>query len=100
MYGIRDLTLAWIRSYLSDILQRVNIKKTLSDKQIDFGVPQGFVHVPMLYCLYITSDIIERFGLLHHSYADDTYDVNICIPYLTFISQLKCKMVLLVYFKI
>ena len=71
MYGIHDHALAWIRSYS----QRVNIKGTLSDKQEqNFGVPQGYVLGPILYCLYTkpVSDIIQRFGLWHHSYADDT----------------------------
>ena len=42
MYGIHDQALVWIRSYLSDKLQRVNIKETLSDKQeLSFGVHRG-----------------------------------------------------------
>ena len=69
MYGIRDQTLAWVRSYWSDRLQRVNIKGTLSDKQnLNFGVPHGSNLGSILYRLYV----IHRFGLLHHSYADDT----------------------------
>lgn len=75
MYGIHGQALAWISSYLSDRLQRVNIKGTLSDTQeLSFGLLQGSVLWPILYCLYTkpVSDIIRRFGLLHHSYADDT----------------------------
>ena len=77
MYGIHGQALAWISSYLSDRLQRVNIKGTLSDTQeLSFGVPQRSVLGPILYCLYNytkpLSDIIRRFGLLHHSCADDT----------------------------
>ena len=75
MYGINDQALAWVRSYLSDRLPRINIKGTLSDKQeLNFGGPQGSVLGPILYCLYTkpVSDIIHRFGLLHHSYAEDT----------------------------
>ena len=56
-------------------LQRINIKGTLSDKQeLNFGVPQGSILEPILYCLYTkpVPDIIHCFGLLHHSYADDT----------------------------
>ena len=69
MYGIRDQAFAWIRSYLSDRLQRVNIKGNLSDTQaLSFYVPQGL-------CLYTKpiSNIIQRFGLMHHAYADDTH---------------------------
>ena len=75
MYGIHDQAPARIRSYLSDRLQRVNIKITLSDNQeLSFGVPRGSVRGLILYCLYTepVSDIIQRFGLLHHSTADDT----------------------------
>ena len=66
---------AWIRSYLSDRLQRVNTTGTLSDKQrLSFGVPYGLVLGQILYCLYTKPvfDTIWHLGLLHHSYADDT----------------------------
>ena len=38
------------------------------------GVPQGSVLGPIIYCMYTkpVSDIIQRHGLSHHSYADDT----------------------------
>ena len=55
--------------------QYVNINSVLSDtKKLTFGVPQGSVFGPNLYCLYTkpVSDIIRRFGLSYHSYADDT----------------------------
>ena len=46
-----------VLTYLSDRLQQINIKGT-----------------PILYCLYTkpVSDIIHRFGLLHHPCADGT----------------------------
>ena len=48
MYGIHGQALAWISSYLSDRLQRVNIKETLSDTQeLSFGVPHGSVLGPI-----------------------------------------------------
>ena len=68
---IQNQALAWIRYYLSDKLQRVNIKRTLSDMQkLSFGVPQGSVIWPIMYCLYTKPvfDIIQRFGLLYHTY--------------------------------
>ena len=46
--------------------------------RIIFGVPQISVHEPMLFCMYTksVSDTVHHFGLLHHSYADDT---QLCI---------------------
>ena len=71
MYGIYEQAL----DYLSDRLQRINIEGTLSDKEeLNFGVPQGSVLGSILYCVYTkpVSDIIRCFGLLYHSYTDDT----------------------------
>ena len=75
MYGIRGDAHKWFNSYLSDITQRVNISGVLSDsKKLTFGVPQGSVLGPTLYCMYTkpVSDITRRFNLSYHSYADDT----------------------------
>ena len=43
-------------------------------QELDFGVPQGSVLGTRIYCMYTkpVSDIIQRHGLSHHSYADDT----------------------------
>ena len=43
-------------------------------KSLDFGVPQGSVLGPRIYCMYTkhVSDIIQRHGMSHHSYSDDT----------------------------
>ena len=44
------------------------------DQELDFGVSQGSVLGPRIYCMYTkpVSDIIQRHGLSHHSYANDT----------------------------
>ena len=71
MYEIYDQALVRINSCLSDKLQRVHTKGTLSDTQgLGFGVPQGSVLGPILYCLFTkpVSDIVH-FVLLYHSYA-------------------------------
>ena len=44
------------------------------DHELDFGVPKGTVLGSRFYCIYNkpVSDIIQRHGLSHHSYADET----------------------------
>ena len=56
-----------------------NVISTIGDtvsecKYLNFGVPQGSVLGPKIYCMYTKhiSDIIAGHGLSHHCYADDT----------------------------
>ena len=75
VYGITDDALDWFRSYLTGRIQRVVIENAVSgDQELGFGVPQGSVLGTKIYCMYTkpVSDIIQRHGLSHHSYADDT----------------------------
>ena len=75
VYGITGDALDWFRSYLTGRIQRVVIEDSVSvDQELAFGVPQGSVLGPIMYCMYTkpVSDIIQRHGLSHHSYADDT----------------------------
>ena len=75
VYGITGDALDWFRSYVTGRIQRVVIEDSVSvDQELDFGVPQGSVLGPRIYCMYTkpVSDIIQRHGLSHHSYADDT----------------------------
>ena len=63
------------RSYLTGRIQRVVIENAVSgDQELGFGVPQGSVLGTKIYCMYTkpVSDIIQRHGLSHHSYVDDT----------------------------
>ena len=66
--------LDWFRSYLTGRIQRVVIEDAVSvDQELGFGVPQGSVLGPKIYCMYTkpVSDIIQRHGLSHHYYADN-----------------------------
>ena len=71
--------LDWFMSYLIGRIQRVVIEASVSiDQKLDFGVPQGFVLGPRIYCMHTkpVCDIIQRHGLSHNSYADDTHSNN------------------------
>ena len=66
--------LDWFRSYITGSIQGVVIEDSISiDQVLDFGVPQGSVLSPRIYCMYSkpVSDV-QRHGLTHHSYAYDT----------------------------
>ena len=75
VYGITGDALDWFRSYLTGRIQRVVIEDAVSvDQELGFRVPQGSVLGQKIYCMYVkpVSDTIQRHGLSHHSYADDT----------------------------
>ena len=74
-FGICDLALNWLRSYLSDRTQFVRIQGVSSHvNDLPYGVPQGSVLGPLLYSLYTSplGDIARSYGLSYHFYADDT----------------------------
>ena len=75
VYGITGNVLDLFRSFLTCRIQRDVIEDSVSvDQELDFGVLQASVLGPRIYCMYTkpVSDIIQRHGLSHHSYADDT----------------------------
>ena len=75
VYGITDNALDWFRSDLTGRIQSVVIEDSVSvDQELRFVVPQGSVLGPKIYCMYTkpVRDNIQRHGLSHHSYADDT----------------------------
>ena len=74
-FGIKGIVLAWLRSYLTSRKQFVNVNKCRSSQRfLERGVPQGSVLGPLLYPPYTSplADIIKRYNLEYHFYADDT----------------------------
>ena len=53
VYGITGNILDWFRSYDTGRIQRVVVEDSVSvDQKLDFGVPQGSVLGPRIYCMY------------------------------------------------
>lgn len=74
-FGISGTALSWIQSYLTNRTQSVAIGTVLSDdRHLQYGVPQGSVLGPKLYCMFSkpVGEICRRHNMSHHCYADDT----------------------------
>ena len=74
-FGLDGTVLSWIKSYLSNRKQKIKIGDSFSEAVIlPFGVPQGSVQGPLLFTLYTSplSQVISKFNVTHHLYADDT----------------------------
>ena len=70
-YGIRDNTLNWINSFLTQRTQRVTIEGTTSESvHVKSGVPQGTVLGPLLFLCFI-NDLPDQVRSQVRLFADD-----------------------------
>ena len=72
-YGVRDNSLEWIRSYLLNRTQYVQVGEAISShKRVSCGVPQGSILGPQLFLLYINDIVKVSEAMWPILYADDT----------------------------
>ena len=74
LYGITDRNYGWLKSYLSNWRQfvQINEKEKTSLETINCGVPQGSILGPILFVLYV-NDLKNASNLLDPvMFADDT----------------------------
>lgn len=71
--GVRGVTLAWFRSYLTCRRQFVEVSGSRSDfATCSYGVPQGSILGPLLFIIYV-NDLVSHIPLAKSVlYADDT----------------------------
>ncbi|CAC5415357.1 unnamed protein product [Mytilus coruscus] len=73
--GVTGTALSWLKSYLEMRTQRIAIGSVLSDEiRILYGVPQGSVLGPKLYCIFSRpiGEIFKCHNMCEHCYADGT----------------------------
>ena len=72
--GIHDIALDWCKSYFLNRPQHVCIGNAISKPVIlDYSIPQGSVIGPQWFTVYTfpVRDIILKYNLNYHIYADD-----------------------------
>ncbi len=73
--GISGTVFEWFRYYLTNRSQFVVLGNNKSDiSQVQYSVPRGSDLGPILFSIYMLplGQIIRKYGLGHHFYADDT----------------------------
>ena len=93
-YGIRGVVLDWLKSYLSQGKQFVNVNGHNSlSLPVTCGVPQGSILAPLLFLLYVNDLPNTSCLLTFHLFADDTNIYFFFICFITLLSILSSLMV-------
>ncbi len=75
-FGFTGTALHWFRSYLVNRYQAVCVGQTAkpTTQELKYGVPQGSVLGPLLFCAYTAplGDLLHRHDCQYHFYADDS----------------------------
>jgi hypothetical protein len=74
-FGVTDKGLEWIKSFLSNRKQKVDLDNNFSEVcDVSYGVPQGSCLGPIFFLLNVSQlyDIIDRHLPSSYGYADDT----------------------------
>jgi len=72
-FGVTDIPLSWLYSYLEGRTQFVKLRQQQSQvARLDVGVPQGLFWDPCCGLQQPVADVIASHGVQHHHLTDDT----------------------------